>query len=129
MPFLGANWEYQMIQEFASCMHTSPYLSLANPNSLETSPNHHPAFSSTFTPLWSPCTVAAAPLHCPLVLGRRRKGVYATKLTNNRKMHAAACPSVPGRPRPLLGPSHPLHHPSQPTRALLSTPPAPNRPN
>jgi hypothetical protein len=37
----------------------------------DTPSNHHNAPSSTSTPLWSDLTIAAAPLHLSLVLGRR----------------------------------------------------------
>jgi hypothetical protein len=58
----------------ASCMKSPPYISLSNSKLFETSPNHHFDLSSTLTPLWTKCTVAATPHPCPLVLGRRRKG-------------------------------------------------------
>jgi hypothetical protein len=40
-------------------MYSSPYLFQVISNSLENSPNHHPAFTSTPNTLWSKITAAA----------------------------------------------------------------------
>jgi hypothetical protein len=54
---MHASFSYQILSHQALQKHT---------------PNHHNDPSSTFTPLWSSCTVAATLSHCPLVFGRRR---------------------------------------------------------
>jgi hypothetical protein len=42
---------------------------------LKTSPNHHPAFSSTPTPLWLPCTVAAPSYLSPSVWREKERSI------------------------------------------------------
>jgi hypothetical protein len=69
------------------------------------------------TPLSSSCTVAAPTSLSPSVWREKERRNVNKNFAHQLKICAAASPSVPGRPRYLLDPYHPLHRPQQPIRA------------
>jgi hypothetical protein len=107
-------------------MHTTPSPSiLTKPSWNFTKPP--PSLIQHLNTLWSNLTVAP-PFPLVLLCLEEEEGDPCKIFTSTQKYCAAALPSIPGRPRHLLDPSHPPHRPPGPTRAPPWAPPFPNRP-